>query len=172
MLFTLRPLILESSGLVPAINQFAEKMKEAHGQDVFVQAEEDVVDGLSIKKQGLIFSIVEEAVNNARKHAQSQQIWIHMMREADLFTVIVEDNGVGFDLEFIDARYANGDSLGLINLRERAELVNGYLEINTFPGKGTRISLTVPITEQATEELQKPGFATQDIPFEEANLPN
>jgi two-component system sensor histidine kinase DegS len=95
-----------------------------------------------------------------------------MMREADLFTVIVEDNGVGFDLELVDKRYASGDSLGLINLRERSELVNGFLEIDTFPGKGTKISLTIPITEEAAEDLQKPGFATQDIPFEEANLPN
>jgi len=170
MLFTLRPLILESSGLVPAINQFAEKMKEAHSQEVIVEAEENVVDGLSIKKQGLIFSIIEETVNNARKHAQAQQIWIQMMREADLLTVVVEDNGVGFNLELVDSQYEQGESLGLINLRERAELVNGFLEIDTFPGRGTRISLTAPITEQAAENLHKPGFASQDLPIEKAPL--
>jgi len=170
MLFTLRPLILESSGLVPAIHQLAEKMKEAHGQEVLIEAEEDIVNGLSIKKQGLIFSIVEEAVNNARKHAQAPQIWIQMMREAELLTVLVEDNGVGFDLERVVSKYENSGSLGLINLRERAELVNGFLEIDTFPGRGTKITLTIPITEQAAENFQKPGFASQDLPIEETPI--
>jgi signal transduction histidine kinase len=172
MLFTLRPLILESSGLVPAIYQFAEKMKEAHEQDVLVEAEETAAEGLSIKKQGLIFSIIEEAVNNARKHAQSQQILVQMMREAEMLTVTVEDDGVGFDLDLIDSKYETGDSLGLINLRERAELVNGFLQIDTFPGRGTKISLVVPVTDQAADDLQKPGFAAQDAPIEEAHLPH
>jgi signal transduction histidine kinase len=170
MLFTLRPLILESSGLVPAIHQLAEKMQEAHGQEVIVEAAENVVEGLSIKKQGLIFSIVEEAVNNARKHAQSPQIWIQMFRDEEIFYANVEDNGVGFDLDLIESTYESGDSLGLVNLKERAELVNGFLEIISMPGKGTRITLTVPITEEAVQDMQKPGFASQDLPIEEAPL--
>ena len=170
MLFTLRPLILESSGLVSAIEQLAVKMKEAHNQDVVFEADEDVVEGLSVKKQGLIFSIIEEAVNNARKHAQSEQIQVKMWRQEEILTVVIEDNGIGFDLEKVVSQYEQGESLGLINLRERAELVNGLLSIDTSPGEGTRITLSVPLTEKAAEPLHRPGFASQDLPIEEAPL--
>jgi len=167
MLFTLRPLILESSGLVPAIDQLAIKMKEAHNQQVTLIADKDATEGLSPKKQGLIFSIIEEAVNNARKHAQSQEIRVRMGRQREIYTVMIEDDGVGFDLEEVDSKYKLGESLGLINLRERAELVNGILKIDTAPSRGTRIILTVPITNEAAEPLNRPGFATQDHPIEE-----
>ena len=170
MLFTLRPLILESSGLVAAIEQLAEKMEEAHNQEVIVEANELTIEGLSIKKQGLIFSIIEEATNNARKHAQSQQIRVRLLRQEEILTVVIEDNGVGFDLDEVVSHYEQGESLGLINLRERAELVNGILEIDTAPGKGTQIKLTVPLTEKAAEALHRPGFASQDMPIEEAPL--
>jgi signal transduction histidine kinase len=170
MLFTLRPLILESSGLVSAIDQLAIKMKEAHNQDVTFEADDASVQGLSLKKQGLIFSIIEEAVNNARKHAQSKQIRVQMGRQDDILTIVIEDDGIGFNLERVISHYEKGESLGLINLRERAELVNGLLRIDTAPGKGTRITLTVPLTEEATEPLNRPGFASHDLPIEEAPL--
>ncbi|OGO16924.1 MAG: hypothetical protein A2Z14_06000 [Chloroflexi bacterium RBG_16_48_8] len=170
MLFTLRPLILESRGLVPAIEQLATKMKEAHNQEVIFEADEDSTEDLSLKKQGLIFSIIEEAVNNARKHAQSKQIRTRMWRQDEILTVVIEDDGVGFNLEQVDSQYEHGESLGLINLRERAELVNGILGIDTAPGHGTRITLTVPLTEEAAEPLHRPGFATQDLPIEETPL--
>ena len=170
MLFTLRPLILESSGLVSAIEQLTVKMKEAHNQDVAFEADESSVEGLSLKKQGLIFSIVEEAVNNARKHAQSKQIQVKMRRHEEILTVVIEDNGIGFNLEKVVSQYEQGESLGLINLRERAELVNGLLRIDTAPGEGTRITLNVPLTEKAAEPLHRPGFASQDLPIEEAPL--
>ncbi len=170
MLFTLRPLILESSGLVSAIEQLAIKMTEAHNQEVAFEADEGSVQGLSLKKQGLIFSIIEEAVNNARKHAQSKQIRVQMRRKEDILTVMIEDDGIGFDLEQVVSQYEKGESLGLINLRERADLVNGLLSIDTAPGKGTRITLTVPLTEKAAEPLHRPGFASQDLPIEEAPL--
>ena len=171
MLFTLRPLILESSGLVSAIEQLAIKMKEAHDQDVLFEASEDSAKGLSLKKQGLIFSIIEEAVNNARKHAQSKQIKVEMHRQEDILIVMIEDDGNGFDLEKVVARYEQGESLGLINLQERAELVNGNLQIDTAPGNGTRITLTIPLTEEAVESLHRPGFSSHDLPIEEAHLP-
>ena len=170
MLFTLRPLILESSGLVPAIEQLAVKMKEAHEQEVIFEADDNAAEGLNLKKQGLIFSIIEEAVNNARKHAQSKQIGVQMWHQDDILTILIEDEGIGFNLEQVVSQYEQGESFGLINLQERAELVNGLLRIDTAPGQGTRITLSVPLTEQAAEPLHRPGFATHDLPIEQAPL--
>lgn len=170
MLFTLRPLILESRGLVAALEQLATKMKEAHDQDVIVEADHRINEGLSLKKQGLIFSIIEEAVNNSRKHAQASHIWVRMLREGDYLFIEIEDNGIGFSIEQISKDYYIRESLGLVNLQERAELLNGLLNIDTSPGNGTRVTLNMPLTEAAAEPLHRPGFAAQNLPVEQASL--
>jgi signal transduction histidine kinase len=93
-----------------------------------------------------------------------------MWRQDDILTILVEDEGIGFNLEQVVSQYEQGESFGLINLQERAELVNGLLRIDTAPGQGTRITLTVPLTEKAAEPLHRPGFATHDLPIEQAPL--
>lgn len=169
MLFTLRPLVLESRGLVAALEQLAIKTEDAHGQTVIVEAEKDAVNGMNIKKQGLLFSITEEAINNARKHANAEQIFVRLSRRGDLFYLAIEDNGEGFNLGAVDAGYDQRGSLGMVNMRERAELLNGTLKINSAPGEGTCISLTIPLTEQAADSLRNPGFATHEVSLEPAN---
>ena len=76
MLFTLRPLILESQGLVSALQQLADKTRDLTGHDVLLEVEGQEVDGLEANRQGLVFFIDEEAVNNARKHAEAEHVWI------------------------------------------------------------------------------------------------
>lgn len=158
MLFTLRPLILESEGLIPALNQLSEKMRENHNQNVIIEAEESVLEDMEVGKLGVIFFIVEEAVNNARKHARAKHIWVRLNRNGDLIHLEIEDDGVGFDLSSIQSNYEQRDSLGMVNLHERAEIVNGILKIDSSPGGGTRISVTVPGTIEAAERLHRPGF--------------
>lgn len=160
MLFTLRPLVLESKGLVPALEQLAQKMKENHNQNVLVDATPGVVDDLELGKQGVVFYIVEEAVNNARKHAQADRIIVRLRRRGDMLRLEIEDNGIGFDVSTIESNYEDRGSMGMINLRERTELVNGILNIHSNRGEGTLISVTVPMTVEAAERMQRPGFAS------------
>ncbi len=158
MLFTLRPLILESQGLVPALQQLAEKMRDTHGQNVIVEAQPGVADELDMNKQGVVFFIAEEAVNNARKHAEAEHIWVRLRREDDIFVLEVEDDGVGFNVGAVDANYEQRGSLGMVNMRERAELVSGLLRIHSAEGEGTKITVYVPLTEESAERLHRPGF--------------
>ncbi len=158
MLFTLRPLILESEGLIPALNQLSEKMRENHNQNVIIEADENVLEDMEVGKLGVIFFIVEEAVNNARKHARAKHIWVRLTRKGDLIRLEIEDDGVGFDVSSMQSNYEQRDSLGMVNLHERAELVNGILKIDSAPGGGTRITVTVPGTIEAAERLHRPGF--------------
>ena len=160
MLFTLRPLILESKGLIPALEQLAEKMKENHHQNVTVDATPGVVDGLEMGKQGVVFYIVEEAVNNARKHAQADKIVVRMRRRGDMLRLEIEDDGIGFDVSAVQNNYEDRESMGMVNLRERSELVNGILRIHSNKGEGTLISVTVPMTVEAAERMQRPGFVS------------
>ena len=156
MLFTLRPLVLESSGLIAALESMAVKMHETYGQNVVVQAEQEVVSELEMNKQAVAFYIAEEAVNNARKHAQADTIWIRLRKiQEDLGLLEIEDNGLGFDLNSVDSNYENRGSLGMINMRERAELVNGIIQINSAVQKGTRIRVLIPFTEEAADKIRR-----------------
>jgi signal transduction histidine kinase len=154
MLFTLRPLVLESQGLVAALEAMADKMHDTYNQYVIISAESDVVQALEMNKQAVIFYIAEEAVNNARKHAQAANIWVRLKSlEKDLALLEIEDNGVGFNVGAVDAYYDQRGSLGMVNMRERAELVNGVLRIDSAEGHGTRIRALIPLSEEAAERL-------------------
>ncbi|GAB4495844.1 MAG: hypothetical protein OHK0052_04390 [Anaerolineales bacterium] len=155
MLFTLRPLVLESKGLTAALEAMAEKMKETYNQNVIIQAEAHTVGNIEMGKQGVMFYIAEEAVNNARKHAQAAHIWVRIKSiQPDLVLLEIQDDGVGFNLGAVDANYENRGSLGMVNMRERAELINGVLHIESAEGRGTRIRVAIPLSEEALDRLR------------------
>lgn len=156
MLFTLRPLVLESQGLTAALQQMAEKMKETFGQDVVVQIDEKLADDIEMGKKGIIFYLAEEAVNNARKHAQAAHIYVRLSavkNEPEIAWLQIADEGLGFDVDAITKSYDKRGSLGMVNLRERTELINGLLHIDSAPGKGTRVNVYIPLSEEASDKL-------------------
>ncbi|CAG1011994.1 Signal transduction histidine-protein kinase/phosphatase DegS [Anaerolineales bacterium] len=162
MLFTLRPLILESQGLAAALQSMADKMMETFGQRVTLNIDEQVTSQLEMGKQGVIFYIIEEAVNNARKHASAPVIAVSLKPvEAGIALLEVADNGVGFDVKAVTEAYDKraSSSLGMVNLQERAELVNGLLQIESRPGKGTKVQVYIPLTEDAADRLHHPQRA-------------
>jgi signal transduction histidine kinase len=154
MLFTLRPLILESQGLTAALQAMAEKMRETFSQNVIINVDEKLLENLEMGKQGVIFYIIEEAANNARKHANAPHIWVRLRSfESGIGLLEIEDDGLGFDVDSVHKSYDKRGSLGMVNLRERTELVNGLLNIDSAPGKGTRIQVYIPLTEEAADRL-------------------
>jgi signal transduction histidine kinase len=154
MLFTLRPLILESQGLKAALQSMAEKMRETFSQNVVIDVSDRIIQDMEMGKQGVIFYIVEEAVNNARKHAAAANIWVRL-KELDpgLALLEVQDDGIGFDVNAMNKAYDKRGSLGMVNLRERTELVNGLLNVQSQPGKGTFVQVYIPLTEEAADRL-------------------
>ena len=155
MLFTLRPLVLESAGLIAALDSMAEKMRDTYGQNVIIEADQSVIEQMEMGKQGVIFYIADEAVNNARKHAEAEHIWVRLRPlKDDVVLLEVEDDGVGFDVGSVDSGYERRGSLGVVNMRERTELVNGVFQMDSQEGKGTRIRVWVPLTENAAEKLR------------------
>ena len=154
MLFTLRPLVLESQGLTAALRQLAEKMHETHGQNVIVEAEPGVDDRLEMNHQGVLFYIVEEAVNNARKHAQAEHIWVRLKAQSDILVVEIQDDGVGFNVGAVDSNYNRRGSLGMVNMRERAEMISGAIKIDSAENRGTRVFVYIPLTDMARERMR------------------
>jgi len=158
MLFTMRPLVLESHGLAAAFKSMAGKIQETYEQEVIVQVDERAVEAMETGKQTVVFYLADEAITNARKHAQAPHIWVRLKMLRDNLSLLeVEDDGIGFDTSAVDASYESRDSLGLINLRERAELVRGVLRIDSAKGRGTRIQVVIPLTEEAADRLQHGG---------------
>jgi signal transduction histidine kinase len=155
MLFTLRPLILESQGLGAALKSMADKMRETFNQNVIINIDEQVATQMELGKQGVIFYIIEEAINNARKHANASNIWVRLQPfQQGMALLEIEDDGIGFDVEAMNKAYDKRSSLGMVNLRERAELVNGVLNIQSALGKGTKVLVYLPLTEEAADRLQ------------------
>jgi len=157
MLFTLRPLILESQGLNAALNSMADKMRETYSQNVIVEVDDNLTNQMEMGKQGVIFYIIEEAVNNARKHASAPNIWVRLHPfQQGMALLEIQDDGVGFDTEAVNKAYDKRSSLGMVNLRERTELVNGVLNLQSTPGKGTNVSVYIPLTDEAADRLHHP----------------
>lgn len=152
MLFTLRPLILESQGIIAALRQLKQKISETDDTPIHLETDPQVERLLSKDAKGSIFYIVEEATTNARKHAKADNIWIRLYQRGMSAVAEIEDDGAGFDVAALESDYASRGSLGMINLRERATLVKGKTVINSTPGKGTKITVTVPLEITAPED--------------------
>jgi signal transduction histidine kinase len=156
MLFTLRPLSLETGGLVPALESMAEKSFETYGQRVYIEASSEAVAALELNKQGVVFYIAEEAISNARKHAEAESITVRLSQpDAEISLLEIVDNGVGFNVGEVDAGYAQRSSLGMVNMRERTELLNGVFQLESAIGKGTHIRVWIPTTEAAAQRLKR-----------------
>jgi signal transduction histidine kinase len=150
MLFTLRPLVLESQGIGPALEQLRVKLLETHNFPITVEIQQGAAECLEAQQQGVLFYIIEEAVGNARKHAQTDRLDVRLYRKGTHIVAEVQDYGVGFDTRGIDEKSMNQGSFGMANMRERAQLIGGLLRLESAPGQGTKISVFVPIKVMPT----------------------
>lgn len=143
----LRPAALEQVGITSAIEWMARQASESSTANFSIEVEN--VDGLLAPGLEInLYRIAQEGLNNALRHAQASNISFEVKRSPDELFMSLFDNGVGFDRE---AR-RNGDngrhnepSLGLISMSERAKLLGGKLEIQSVPGTGTRLTVTIPL---------------------------
>jgi signal transduction histidine kinase len=116
---------------------------------------ESEIARLPQKIENNIFRIIQEAINNAVKYSGGNVVDVLLQQVDDDLIVEVKDDGNGFDTRLVDERSVNIESgSGLFNMHERSEYVNGNLKIETGPGKGTTVRLTVPIRISAQIETE------------------
>ncbi len=129
---------LADVGMATALAERAQLLEERHGIVVEVSVD-GIDDRLTPTQRASVLRIVQEALQNVRKHAAASKVVIGLEGEA----LVIEDNGRGFDL----MRLASGKSrnFGLQFMRERAELFGGQLQIESRQGEGTRILLRLPV---------------------------
>jgi signal transduction histidine kinase len=148
MLFTLRPVVLETQGIKAAVEQLVERLHETCELPVTLEIEDEISDCVDSNLQAVAWSITEEALTNARKYANAQHVWVRMSVQDGQFVTEVEDDGIGFDYEAKMALYDERGSFGLLNYRERAALVNGRSTVRTSPGQGTTVRLVIPLQQE------------------------
>jgi signal transduction histidine kinase len=77
-----------------------------------------------------------------------------MRSQSDVLAVEIQDDGVGFNVGAVDSNYNRRGSLGMVNMRERAEMINGAVKIDSAEGRGTRVLVYIPLTEMARERMR------------------
>jgi len=145
MLFELRPLVLETQGLPAALESYAEQFEATNSIHVELDLEEGM-DRMPPAVEQTIFSVVQEAMGNARKHARAAELTVSLRMEGDRVVASVRDDGKGFDVQRTQETYAQRESqsLGRVNMVERAERIGGKLQLDSAEGRGTTVSISVP----------------------------
>lgn len=152
----LRPAILDDLGLVPAIRWYARSHLEAGGLRVVVKAPSPAPE-LSPALATTLFRIVQESGANILRHAQARSATIALQVGAGQVRLSVEDDGRGFNPQHASRDAVELQQLGLLGIRERVELLGGRVEIESKPGVGTRVGVTIPLGEPRGEDPHPAG---------------
>ncbi|MBI4788819.1 MAG: GAF domain-containing sensor histidine kinase [Chloroflexi bacterium] len=139
LIFELRPSLLEQVGLAGALRQRMEAVERRAGVAIELKVAE--LPDLPGELESHLYQIAQEALNNILKHSAATWVALRLTMEARQLHLAIEDNGKGFD----PAKVGSAAGIGFASMRERAERIGGRLQIDSKPGVGTRVSLTVPV---------------------------
>ena len=139
IIYNLRPMTLDDLGLVPTIRKYLANVEDY--QDISIDlSEHGGIERLSSKYEVAIFRLIQEAVQNAVKHAVANHIQVNLSIDTKQVAVSIRDDGIGFDKS---EKKAN--SFGLLGMRERVEMLDGEFVINTKVGQGTTVYIKIPL---------------------------
>jgi len=142
----LRPAILDHVGLHAAMQWQLKQFQSRSGIAVhFVESEDP--PGLSRPCKIVLFRVLQEALTNILRHAHAGEVYVRLALEATGVTLIIEDNGAGFDPQRVSGR-----SLGILGMRERLRSVGGQLELSNTPARGARVVAVVPVRDSIEKE--------------------
>lgn len=138
----LAPPLLNELGLSASLQKYSEEFSIRTGIRVILRGWEALTERFPATMEMAIFRVVQEALDNVREHAHARQVEVVLELALDRFTVTIADNGRGFDTT---QPIAPSRRLGLVSMRDRAELLDGNLQIFSEPGHGVRVVLTAPM---------------------------
>jgi signal transduction histidine kinase len=146
MSLLLRPSMLDDLGLIPALEWQAREVARRTGISVMV-TEQQVSENLSDEYKTCIYRIVQEALNNAAKHAHAKKVDIRVTQEPMRIVLAIQDDGAGFDPWRVRG-------LGLTGISERVSRLNGKLRIESRPGAGTLLQVELPLPPKSSVGAQ------------------
>jgi signal transduction histidine kinase len=142
----LRPTVLEDLGLQAALTSYVRHWSKHFGIRAQLHTGRSTDERLTSEAETVMYRIAQEALNNVAKHARAAHVDVVLERTSDHASLIIEDNGVGFEASNAETV---GEGLGLIGMRERAALVGADLQIESTPGRGTTVILRAPVVALA-----------------------
>ncbi|WP_042195516.1 sensor histidine kinase [Paenibacillus camerounensis] len=150
VIFNLRPMALDDLGLIPTlrkyVHDFEEKTKirttfETRGKE----------HRLSSAMEAAVYRLVQEGLTNAAKHAYPSYVLVEITYQAQLIKIVVKDNGLGFNVKKVSEQ-GSRESFGLVGMRERVELLEGRMEIESAENQGTSIVIHIPTNVEKGKE--------------------
>ncbi len=143
-IFDLRPMMLDDLGLMPTLKRYIEAYKDQPSMDVRLSitgTERRLESYLEV----MVFRAIQELLTNAIRHSQATQVKVQVDMAENNVRVTVDDNGKGFDVETLDEK----SNLGLKVIRDRVEMLGGYMEVDSVSGQGTRVTFQLPAASNA-----------------------
>ncbi|HYG60072.1 MAG TPA: sensor histidine kinase, partial [Symbiobacteriaceae bacterium] len=141
LIFELRPAALQEKGLAMALTNHVNLFRRRQNIEVTLTLEGE--DRLPPDVEFCLYRVAQEALTNAAKHARAHHVSLCYSVQPGLATLVVQDDGVGFD----PAAAGSGQSFGMIGMNERLASVGGTLQVGSEPGRGTRIEARIPLQQ-------------------------
>ncbi len=139
----LRPSSLEILGLPETVRRMASQFEREYG--ISTRVDLQGMGDLTGSAEMAVFRILQEALANVRKHSGARAVWISSRLQDGQLVLTIEDNGRGFDLSSVEHEQERGRHLGLLAMRERTELMGGEFKVRSAPGRGTVITIKLPL---------------------------
>jgi two-component system sensor histidine kinase DegS len=159
----LRPPTLDSLGLVAAIRSRVRAMQQLVPFHIRLVIQSDDDQPLPEAIALCLFRVVQEALNNAQKHAAPSYVEIRLILGVDDVWLSIVDDGCGFRVPVRLERLLDEQHFGLVGLRERLELIQGTLELTSVPGQGTCLRVWVPLPSISGEPQRKDAWHDRSV---------
>lgn len=142
--YELRPILLDEFGLVAAMEWHLKEFEKRSGIKTYFRLPGENLQ-LDDPLKTNLFRILQESLTNVARHSNASQVNVHFIQNANQLVLRVQDNGKGFDKE----KVAEGQTLGILGMKERAAALGWHYEIRTEPGSGTVVSVIIPLTKNS-----------------------
>jgi len=143
--FNLTPPELSDHGVVPAISKLTKELGKLTGKEILFFNKNNFNERLDSLVEINIYRITQEAINNAIKYAESSHILVSLSHSKNILSIVIDDDGKGFELAKIKKVKNSDGGMGMTFMKERITYIEGRLFLNSELGKGTRVTLNIPI---------------------------
>ncbi len=155
--WSLRASAAPPDGLSATLRSLADTIGARTGLSITLAG--DVETRFAVRVEAAVYRIVEEALTNVMRHADARSVTISLGHSDDRLTVVVEDDGTGF--EPAGRRLSPGSGMGLLCMEERARLLDGSVEVGSVPGRGTVVRLELPVPPPGSPQIGPGGVAAR-----------
>jgi PAS domain S-box-containing protein len=143
--FNLMPPELSDYGIAASLSKLTSELGKLTGKNIVFYNKTNFDKRLDSLIEINCYRLTQEAVNNAIKYAESIDIAVQLSHSNSILSIIIDDNGKGFDVTQVEAKRNSESGMGLLFMKERIQYINGRVFINSIPGEGTRVTFNIPI---------------------------